>query len=94
MSVLNIELGDNDANAKNIREYLVALLGELWLEQDAFSGKRPFGNSGWQYDLIVPLIKAGLVGGAIDEYGDLDGEFDEETAYTLVANAIEELGRT
>ena len=44
--------------------------------------------------MIVPLIKAGLVDGAIDEYGDLDGEFDEETAYTLVANAIEELGRT
>jgi hypothetical protein len=51
-----------------IREYLGALLTKLWEQGEGFSGKRPFGNSGWEYDLYAALIKAGAVEGELDEY--------------------------
>lgn len=60
-------MGDNDANAATVRDYLQELLLALLHEQDCFSGKRPFGNSGWfTCDLAPPLIKAGLVEGKLD----------------------------
>ena len=71
-----------------IRDYLRMLLEALWREDDCFSGKRPFGNSGWEYDLYVPLIKAGFVEGEIDEDGFL-GEFDKQQAYSMVFELIE-----
>jgi len=61
-----------------IRDYLRELLRLLWVEQDGFSGKRPFGNSGWHYDLMPALIEAGLVDGSLDEDGYVDKVDDEE----------------
>ena len=46
-----------------VREYLHKLLETLWIEGEGFSSKRPFGNSGWENDLIIPLVKAGFVEG-------------------------------
>ena len=73
--VLTLPMQDNDAEAATIREYLVALLRQLWAEGEGFSGKRPFGNSGWEWDMYPPLIKAGLVAGRLDEevFIDRDG---------------------
>lgn len=48
-----------------VRGYLKALLTTLLDEEESFSGKRPFGNSGWLYDLARPLISAGVVEGQI-----------------------------
>lgn len=59
-TVLELPLESNDAGAKTVKEYLVKLLETVWVEEEGFSGKRPFGNSGWQYYLIEPVIKAGL----------------------------------
>lgn len=53
----NSDAGDN----LTVRDYLRVLLSRLWDEQEGFSGKRPFGNSGWEYDLLTPLAKAGFV---------------------------------
>ena len=50
---LNAE--ENDAGAATVREYLVTLLSVLWDEGESFSGKRPLGNSGWEYELLDPL---------------------------------------
>ncbi len=55
-----------------IRDYLAELLFRLWSEQESFSGKRPFGNSGWQLDLYTPLAGAGFISGTIDEEGYLN----------------------
>lgn len=52
-----------------IRDYLRQLLTTLWVEKEGFSGKRPFGNSGWEYDLYKPLVAAGVVPGTLDEDG-------------------------
>ena len=69
LPLMNCEYGYN-----TIREYLKGLLKELWNHGEGFSGKRPFGNSGWEYDLYYALVASGNYQGAyeVDEdgYGD------------------------
>jgi hypothetical protein len=88
---LDLPMPDNDANATSIRSYLVELLAKVWEEGECFNGKRPFGNSGWEYDLFPPLITAGLVTGRLDEDGYVD-DIDDRAATLLIAAAIRELG--
>lgn len=83
---------NNDAGVKTVREYLTALLMKVWSEQEAFGGKRPFGNSGWPFDLYIPLVKAGLIAGSFDEDGYAD-IIDTSTGDFLIQAAITELGR-
>lgn len=82
--VLACPLPDNDAGAATVRDYLVSLVAKVWEENEGFSGKRPFGNSGWSWDLYIPLVEAGLVAGTVED-------FDESAADGLIANAIEAL---
>jgi len=82
---------DNEAGVSSVREYLVALLRELWTNKDTFSGKRPFGMSYWQGELYWALVQAGLVSAEFDEDGDLV-RLDSDTADQLVADAIQHLG--
>lgn len=70
--VLALPMRPNDAGAETVGDYLVQLLRELWREQEGFSGKRPFGNSGWSWDLYDPLVLAGHVEGVIDEDGYIE----------------------
>jgi hypothetical protein len=59
---------DSDAGDNiTIRDYLRILLETVWEEREGFSGKRPFGNSGWEYDLYEPLVRGGYVAGNLDE---------------------------
>jgi hypothetical protein len=88
--ILDTPLPDNDAQAATIRDYLIELLATLWTEGEGFSGKRPFGNSSWEYDLYRPLIRAGLVDGTLDEYGDVD-RVDHQAADALIEAAIRSL---
>ena len=88
--VLSCPMGDNDAGADTIGEYLVGLLSALWIEGAGFSGKRPFGNSDWDGDIIVALVRAGYVQGEIDEDGYLDA-YDEPAVNELVDAAIRSL---
>lgn len=92
-----------------IRGWLSSMLAALWDEGEGFSGKRPLGNSGWEYAPVAMLI----------EYGALDGEvqasittvtkdgladetetisevirFDQSVYRTLIADAIIEMGNT
>lgn len=94
--VLDLPLEENDARAATVRGYLIELLATLWREQEGFSGKRPFGNSGWDGELLMPLIRAGFVGGTIDEdgyLGDISRE-GEQKAQALILAAIKSLGET
>lgn len=55
-----------------IRQYLCDLLGKLWADPGRFDGKRPWGDSGWEFDLYDPLAKAGFVDlGPRDDQGEL-----------------------
>lgn len=89
--ILNTPMGENDADAATIRDYLVKLLAVVWDEQEGFSGKRPFGNSGWEYEPLGALLDAGHIDGVRDEYGDID-ELDETKGNSLIAAAIKALG--
>ena len=93
--VLDLELGENDAGAGTVREYLTELLLGLWEQGSVFNSKRPFGFSFWRSDLYLPLIKAELVVGTLDENGYLDSLPDEEEikAERLITAAIREMCR-
>ena len=80
----------NDSGAGTIGGYLVALLRTLWDEDEGFSGKRPFGNSGWTWDLYVPLVKAGVISGRLDSDGYIE-DCDDEAGHEVIARAIESI---
>jgi len=86
----SLPLGDNDAGAATVADYLRKLLAELWKDGEGFSGKRPFGNSGWEYDLYAPLIGAGLIGGKLDEDGYVE-KCDTKAGEALVLAVIERM---
>jgi hypothetical protein len=89
--ILDTPMQPNDADAKTVREYLVALLAAVWGEGEGFSGKRPFGNSGWKWDLYEPLVRAGHISGEFDNDGYLS-RFDDDKGNELIAAAIQALG--
>ena len=86
LDVLTTKMISNDAGAKTIKEYLIELLKAVWEEGESFSGKRPFGNSGWEGELYASLVKQGLVEG--------DSELtpnDDDEARQLITEAIQYL---
>lgn len=85
--ILRLPMQDNDAAAETVGEYLAALLAELLLEEEGFSGKRPFGNSGWFSELLIPLVQGGVIDGGVDEDGYLD-HADEDTATRLLIESL------
>ena len=82
-----IPMQENDAGAKTVGDYLKILLLTLWDEEAGFSGKRPFGNSGWQYEVYKALISAKVVDGKLDEDGYVD-EIDCYTADNIIRQII------
>jgi len=67
-SALSIRFNSDAGDNLTVRDYFYNLLRTLWIEEEGFSGKRPFGNSGWQYDIY----------NALDECDDIpeDTEYD------------------
>jgi hypothetical protein len=89
--VFDCPMQENDSGATTIKGYLKALLTQLWAEGEGFSGKRPFGNSGWEYDLYKALLAAGLVEGRVDPlYNDIIS-IDTKHANKLIFDAIKAL---
>lgn len=82
---------DNDSGTQSTRDYLKTLLSLVWEKGESFSGKRPFGNSGWERDLFSQFYIAGLIDGSHTDYDDgyVEYEYDSEQAYTLVFNVID-----
>lgn len=71
-SALDVRFDSDIGENKTVRDYLHELLQTLWRETEDFSGKRPFGNSGWEFELYAPLIKSGHISGRLDEDGYVD----------------------
>lgn len=88
--ILNLSMQENDADASTIKEYLIKLLLKLWSEGEGFSGKRPFGNSSWEYELFIPLIKNGLIRGKLDSYGYID-DCDNKKGFKIIEELIKSL---
>jgi hypothetical protein len=74
----------------SIKSYFIMLLETLWKEGEGFSGKRPFGNSDWTYDLYAPLANAGLIDAEFDE-NDYPRNMDTDKGYDLILKAIKSL---
>jgi hypothetical protein len=70
--ILSLPMDKNDAKADTIGQYLIRLSQQCWFEEEGFSGKRPFGNSGWVHELAKALIKAEAIDGELDEDGYID----------------------
>jgi hypothetical protein len=61
LSALEVRFDSDAGDDTTVRDYLRTLLMSLWEERESFSGKCPFGNSDWEFDVIIPLAKAGFV---------------------------------
>ena len=80
---------DSDAGENlTVRDYLHKLLWDLWAKGEGFNSKRPFGNSGWEYDLYQPLVANGFVGGSLDEDGRVN-DVEVDNANGLVFEMID-----
>ena len=94
---LEIKFDCDLSDGITIKEYILRLVIELFYQKEGFSGKRPFGDSGWEYDLYKPLIEHGLVSGVIDVDGCVDTVDSEEAdqllfriIYTIFNKVVEE----
>lgn len=86
--ILELQVARHDiSDTMSIRQYFEALFLKVWEENEGFNGKRPWGNSGWDYDVYVPLIKAGLIEGELDEDGCIV-KLDESVANKWVSDNI------
>ena len=81
------ELGD-----VTLKEYLKALLSTLIKEEECFSAKHPFGNSGWKWDIYKALIENNPELGELDEDGYID-KVDTEKADGYILKEIENIFR-
>jgi hypothetical protein len=91
VEVLDTPMADgNDADADTVREYLAALLEELWRAGDDFSPKRPFGTGGWQDQVYAALARAGHIDSRFDSGGWLEWA-DRDHGDDLISSAIEAL---
>lgn len=81
---LLIMLPEYDLNqVMTIKEYLKLLLKTLWIKREGFSGKRPFGNSGWEYFIYPALISAGRVQGELYEDGQIKSVDSDEADHII-----------
>lgn len=78
---LALEMVENDADAKTVKDYLKELLKKMLLEQDDFSGKRPWGNSDAYWKFYETFIRGGIIQGSLDEDGYIDELKDTERGY-------------
>lgn len=69
-------MADADAGP-DIRSYLAELFKVLISEGDSFSAKRPLGNSDWEAQLAVALIRGGAITGSIDSDGEPNFEWSQ-----------------
>ena len=67
--ILDIEFEHNSIGTTTLRKCFTQILTDVWVECEGFSGKRALGDSDWQNDIYVMLIKNGVIQGTIDEDG-------------------------
>lgn len=92
--ILDFEYEFEDSFACSLRQHLHFLLERLWDEGEGFSGKRPFGNSGWEFEIYQCLIESGGVPGEVvrDEEGFVeDVKIAKATANELVFQLIDHI---
>ena len=87
-NAIDVEVKNTDIGDTTVKDYLKVLLLTVWEKKECFSGKRPWGNSGWAYDLYAPLIAEGFISGTLDE-DDCVEELDTKEADLFIAKLID-----
>jgi hypothetical protein len=98
LEILRTKMGENDPEADTIGEYLIELSWAVWTESESFSGKRPFGNSGWEHELYQALCEAYPKETKVKwytyeddpDYKEID-TFDEKACNKMIDSAYESL---
>lgn len=85
--ILALPMGDNDAHATTIGDYFARLAEQAWIEEEGFSGKRPFGNSGWQHEVYHALVTNKVITGEIDNYGYVE-DYDGHAADQIITSVL------
>lgn len=86
---LDTRFDSMDIGTVTARQYLKRLLHDLLMKGESFSGKRPFGNSGWEHELANPLIQAGVISGEIvDGYAEITDEEEYQQALAALVAAL------
>lgn len=86
--ILELPVRRHDLGASlSMRQYFERLFTKLWDDPNHFNGKRPYGNSGWKWDVYVTLIKHGVIDGNLDE-DDCVAEIDEKKASEFISEEI------
>lgn len=67
----NVRFTSDAGSDLTCREYLCTLLQTVWDEKEGFSGKRPFGTSGWEHDIYGALADAECITSA-ENYREAD----------------------
>jgi len=88
--ILNIKVIDGDGSQTTIKEFLFLLMSTLWRKEEGFSGKRPFGNSGWKHAIYEALVRENVIDGVIDEDGYVES-IDQILADCKVQKLIEHI---
>lgn len=78
--ILDVRFDSDAGDDLTVREWLASLLMQVWVQQDDFSGKRPWGSGGWDWDLYRALVKAGHLEGEVAHPYDDDPEYEEVEA--------------
>ena len=89
--ILALELDDPcHGDPKTIGEFMQQSLLNLFREGESFSGKRPCGNSGWEFQLHETLVKAGYVSGTYSstEYDTWLEDYDIDKAEDILNQVI------
>lgn len=86
--VLALPMGGEQAT---VQYHLIKLLMTLWDQKEGFNGKRPYGESGWEFDFYEPLVRAGFIDGDFDEDDGYLNDYDEVAGNRMIANAIKSL---
>lgn len=97
--ILALPMSENDSGAATIKEYLKTLLTDVWVKEEEFSGKRPFGNGGWKRDIFQTLVAHKVIYGEISSYRDPDTleiwvdleAWDEVAGNRIITEAIQSL---
>lgn len=91
--ILGLTISTSGFDDITVSEFFVKLLSKVWVEEESFSGKRPFGNSGWEYDLVASIGEAGgfpMVNEGTDEDPDWVLE-DEDAAMDTISELLKNL---
>lgn len=70
--ILALPMGEDADAGPTVGDYLRITLKALIHEGEGFSGKRPLGNSDWDSQLAIALIKGVALKGAMDTYDEPD----------------------